>query len=166
MRRHDNFSGYVYTELTDVEYELCGIYDFDRAAKPDLDCDAAAVNGETVLILDHIPRDRGLDYLSVDGRVQVPVRISHHGRERLEGALCWRFAGSGESARAPGAVEPFVCSEPIDVSVELPDGVTSGRLEFWFEDDAGAKRAATHLDVGTLGQGSSRSPAIDASAES
>lgn len=50
MRRHPIFSGYIYTELYDVEYELCGIYDAQRRLKP-LGCDPAHVNAETTVFI-------------------------------------------------------------------------------------------------------------------
>ncbi|MFL5962696.1 MAG: glycoside hydrolase family 2 protein [Gaiellaceae bacterium] len=148
LRAHDAYSGYVYTELTDVEYELCGIYAFDRAEK-DFGFDPASVNADTVLILDVLPIEPGLDVLAADGRVELPVRISDHGRSDLEGHLCWNWEGGGEEGRVACAVAPFVCSQPLTVHATLPPGRVSARLELWLEDAAGTRRAHAVLDVGS-----------------
>jgi hypothetical protein len=148
IRRHDVFSGYVYTELTDVDYELCGIYAFDRTDK-DFGFDPASVNAETVLILDVVPLEPGLDFLAADDGVEFPVRISHLGRTDLEGYLCWKWEGDVEDGRVACAATPFVCSDSTTVQATLPTGCDSARLELWLEDAAGTKRASAVLDVGS-----------------
>jgi hypothetical protein len=148
FRRHDAYSGYVYTELADVDYELCGIYTYDRADK-DFGFDPASVNSETVLILDVAPIEPGLDVVSTGGPFEVPVRISHHGRTDLEGTLRWKWEGGGEEGSLSHRVIPFVCSEPRTVYAALPPGRCNARLELWFEDAAGVRRASAVLDVGS-----------------
>jgi hypothetical protein len=44
------------------------------------------------------------------------------------------------------SAEPFVLSEPVQVTAQLPPGWTAGRLRLWLQDET-AVLAATSLDV-------------------
>jgi beta-galactosidase/beta-glucuronidase len=156
LRRHDRLAGYVYTELYDIEHEQAGLLSADRLPKDLLNIDPADVNAETILILDVLPVQPGVD-LELAGRtVEVGVRCSHHGAAPVSARLRWAWGPPlSPSSRPPGdasdggpqiVAEPFVLSQPVQVTTELPAGWTAGRLHLWL---AGENKvlAATALDV-------------------
>jgi hypothetical protein len=167
MRRHDRLAGYVYTELYDIEHEMAGLFAADRSAKDLINLDPAEANAETVLVLDVLPVRPGRDIELAGGAVSVAVRCSHHGRAPVTGRLRWAWLPhlaasrrTADPAVAPGSsgmaghdlplsAEPFVLSEPVQVTTELPRGWPAGRLRLWLADaaDEAAVLAATSLDV-------------------
>ena len=130
MRRHDRLAGDVYTELYDIEHEMAGLFAADRSAKDLINLDPAEANAETVLVLDVLPVRPGLDVELTGAAVSVGVRCSHHGRAPVRGQLRWAWlphlaaAGSGGAVGEdlPLSAEPFVLSEPVQVTTELPPG--------------------------------------------
>lgn len=163
LRRHDRLSGYVYTELYDIEHELAGLYGFDRQPKDLANLELSEMNAETVLVLDVLPMGPGIDVVSDGGPVLVEVRVSHHGRDRVAGQLLvqWgphlgaRPAGSGLHRSCPGPkleAEPFVLGPPVPVETRLPSGWHTGRLHLSLQHE-GAIIASTSLDVVTSQSG-------------
>jgi hypothetical protein len=140
LRRHDGLSGYIYTELVDVEYESFGIYDSHRATKDLGNVIPSEVNAETVILFDLVPERPGVD-LRVEGqRVDIDLRVSHHGRRPVVcqlhsawGTPCGSppngFDGGESTAQGdPFEVEPFVVSMPRPIAVELPNDAVAARL--------------------------------------
>jgi beta-galactosidase/beta-glucuronidase len=78
LRRHDGLSGYVYTELYDVEHEMAGVYSERRSRKDLGGADPALAHAVTTLVLDVDPLEPGRDVVA-DGQFEVPVHVSHHG---------------------------------------------------------------------------------------
>jgi hypothetical protein len=149
LRRHDAVSGYIYTELYDVEHELCGIYTADRQPKP-LGCNPADVNAETVIIFDLIPEQPGLDYRAQDRAIDVKILLSHQGAQPLRGKLTWgwdRYTTSPISQEME--VAPFTITQPISIQHVLPANWQEGRLTVRFLDDTGHCHAHEFLDVAT-----------------
>jgi beta-galactosidase/beta-glucuronidase len=164
LRRHDRLTGYVYTELYDIEHEMAGLFAADRSPKDLGNTSPAEVNAETVLVLDVLPVQPGIDIELTGRQVSFKVRCSHHGRTPVRGRLRWAWkphlavtsgpAGIAETAEIAGgandalplSVEPFVLSEPVQVTAELPWGWMAGRLRLWLEDETAAL-ATTSLDV-------------------
>ncbi|KAB8196752.1 glycoside hydrolase family 2 [Nonomuraea phyllanthi] len=135
LRRHDRLAGYVYTELYDIEHESAGLLDFERRAKDLAGVDPADVNAATTLVLDVVPVAPGRDLLSEAREVTVPVRVSHHGAEPVNGHLHTAWTPVfGPAPADPGPrgpwieAKPFELSGPAGVRAALPDGWTSGRL--------------------------------------
>ena len=166
LRRHDRFAGYVYTELTDVEHEGAGLLDADRRRKDWGGLEPADVNAETTLIVDLIPRCAGADVPVPTERTIIGVRVSHHGRARLQGRIRAGWVEPGRPFRGgaadrsgtppvadpvesePVAVAPFEVSPPIAIVVEPPAG--AARLLLWFESDDGRILARTFLDAAPI----------------
>jgi beta-galactosidase/beta-glucuronidase len=155
LRRHDRVAGYVYTELYDIEHESAGLLDFERRAKDLAGVDPADVNATTTLVLDVVPVAPGRDLLSESREVSVPVRVSHHGGEPVNGHLHTAWTPVfGPAPSAPGAegpwieAKPFLLSAAAEVRAELPDGWTSGRLHIALISD-GAVVARSAVDVDT-----------------
>ncbi|AQZ68172.1 glycosyl hydrolase family 2 [[Actinomadura] parvosata subsp. kistnae] len=155
LRRHDRVAGYVYTELYDIEHEMAGLLDFERRPKDLAGVNPADVNATTTLVLDVVPVAPGRDLLSDSREVSVPVRVSHHGTEPVNGHL--RTAWTPVFGAAPAAFDadgpwieakPFLLSGAAEVRAELPAGWTSGRLHVALVSD-GAVIARSALDVDT-----------------
>jgi beta-galactosidase/beta-glucuronidase len=146
LRRHDAVSGYIYTELYDVEHELCGIYTAQRQLKP-LGCNPAHVNAETVVIFDLVPVRPGLDYVAKQRDIEVTVRLSHQGSQPLAGRLIWSWEGSGQEEAVALEVAPFTITDSMPVRAQLPADQAKGRLVVRFRDGEGAARAYEFLDV-------------------
>ncbi len=147
LRRHDAVSGYIYTELYDVEHELCGIYTADRQLRP-LGCNPADVNAETVIIFDLIPEQPGLDYRAQNRIVTVNILISHQEAQPLRGKLTWGWDGDTHSpTHQEMEIAPFTITQPIPIQHILPDGCQEGRFAVRFIDNAGRCRAYEFLDV-------------------
>jgi beta-galactosidase/beta-glucuronidase len=158
MRRHDRLAGYVYTELYDIEHESAGLLDFERRAKDLAGVDPADVNATTTLVLDVVPVAPGRDLVSEAREVSVPVHVSHHGAEPVNGHLhtAWTpvfgaTPGDGGSWSEGPWVEakPFVLSGAAEVRAGLPAGWTSGRLHVALVSD-GAVVARSAVDVDTF----------------
>lgn len=142
LRRYDNLSGYVWTELYDIEHETAGIYAFDRTAKDDGGNPPSQTNAVTVAIPDVTPLAPGCDFVAADGAVEFDLRISHHGSEPVEvtvvpvwgqalqpySAATAARALEGSSGGQTAKVQPFRLSEPLRISERIPSGVDVARL--------------------------------------
>ena len=163
LRRYDLLSGYVWTELYDIEHETAGIYSFERALKDTGANPPAMTNAATVLIPDVDPIAPGRDLVAGDGgAVGFEVRVSHHGTEPLEVSVLpvWSapfaedmaydggLAGGegGDGAVGPLKVHPFRMSEPVRVETELPSGAAAARLHLLLVA-SGEVVGRTFLDV-------------------
>ncbi|MFI6739040.1 glycoside hydrolase family 2 protein [Nonomuraea sp. NPDC050451] len=155
LRRHDRLAGYVYTEMYDIEHESAGLLDFERRAKDLAGVNPADVNATTTLVLDVVPVAPGRDLLSESREVTVPVRVSHHGSEPVNGHLhtAWTpvFGPAPDAFGAAGPwieAKPFLLSGPAEVGAALPAGWTSGRLHIALVSD-GEIVARSAVDVDT-----------------
>ncbi|MBM9507296.1 glycoside hydrolase family 2 protein [Actinacidiphila acididurans] len=157
LRRHDVLSGYVWTELYDIEHEFAGIYAFDRSLKDHGASPAADAHADTVLVVDVQPVAPGRDLVTgPDRKVAFDVRISHHGPAATEVtvAAVWGPAlGSADGLHAgDGApavtVEPYRLSEPVHISESLPDGAAAARLHLLALSASGGRvLGSTCVDV-------------------
>ncbi len=161
LRRHDRFAGYVYTELCDVEHEMAGIFDANRCPKDTGSHAPADANATTTLVLDLIPLAAGADVPPAPDGLELGVRVSHHGRQPIEGRVraAWAPAGApaDRSAAAspwqsrPVKAEPFRISETVSITVPAPPGTDGiGRLHIWLVDDTDLPIARTFVDAGPI----------------
>jgi hypothetical protein len=89
LRRHRQLSGYIYTELHDVEWERNGFLNYDRTPK-DLGYDPTIVNQGDVLPIDAPPIQR----CAPGAEISVDVYSSHFSRKGRSGVtLHWRVGG-------------------------------------------------------------------------
>jgi len=96
LRRHGIIQGYVYTELTDIEWEHNGLVNYDRSPK-EFGYDAF-VPGMTMADLN------GADFVGFDTppaleiapgeEVTVPVFVSHYSQRRGKSTLRWQIVGT------------------------------------------------------------------------
>ncbi len=158
IRRHDRFTGYVYTELADIEHEMAGLLDTDRRRKDWGGLDPADANADTVLVLDLVPKHAGADIPVPIEPTTIAARVSHHGGARVRGRLraAWVSAGRPFPATPPTpavesdtvTAEPFELSAPVHVTVPPPAG--PARLLVWLVDDGGAVLARTFVDAAPI----------------
>ena len=161
LRRRDGLSGYVWTELYDIEQEMAGLHSFHREAKDHGANRPEATNADTVVIPDVAPIAPGRDLVAVGGKVEFDVRISHHGGAPIEASILpvWGVAlGDCDLATAGGLaashpamedtvkVYPFRLSEPLRMVATMPAGLTSARLHLLVVV-AGRIVGSTLLDV-------------------
>lgn len=155
LRRHDRYSGYVYTEFSDVEHECAGLLTEDRRTKDWGGCVPAHVNAETVLVLDLVPARAGADLALPVAEFDLDVRVSHHGTSALSVTVhgAWVAAGapmdavvvSGVVSSSAVAVEPFALSDAVTLAV--PASAGPGRFLLWATDAAGDLVARAFLDA-------------------
>ena len=153
LRRHDRYTGYVYTELADVEHENAGLLDADRRRKDWGGLRPADVNADTVLVVDLVPRAAGADIEVPLEAFELTVRVSHHGADAVAGRVeaAWIAAGAplpasldgGASSAAVPAVSPFVLGAPVTLTIEPP--AASARLALFFVDETVGVRALRYL---------------------
>jgi len=160
LRRHDRLTGYVYTELADVEHETAGIVDADRRPKDLGGLDLRDVHHDTVLVVDLVPASAGADVPVPTDPWPLTVHVSHHGRDRVEGVVqaAWVAAGTpvGDAlppvaVSAPVTAEPFRLSSSTTLTIPPPRECPAARLLLWFSDTTGAVRARTFVDAGPVG---------------
>ena len=84
LRRYDELSGYVWTELYDIEHESAGVYDFYRRRKDDGGNPAGDYNAETVLVVDVRPLRPGRDLIIASPDFTVDVHISSYADRKRE----------------------------------------------------------------------------------
>lgn len=159
LRRYDGLSGYVWTELYDIEHETAGIHAFDRGTKDDGGNPPRQTNAVTVAVPDVTPLAPGCDFVAADGGVEFDVLISHHGTEPVEltvvpvwGAALQPFDPSVHVLRdRPGPtakVQPFRVSEPLRIRERIPSGVEAARLHLVLVQ-SGEAVGHTCVDVAT-----------------
>ena len=158
LRRHDKICGYVYTELTDIEWEHNGFLNYDRTKKefgygghfPGMT--VADLNGADFVGLDCPPC-----YTLPPGTpFRAPVFFSHWDRRRLEQArLHWRITAVdrvGEACVVDEGKRSFkpcqygVC-DAGEIESGLPDEPCLVTVAVWVEDDRGAVRARNYVNV-------------------
>ncbi|MFB6611788.1 glycoside hydrolase family 2 protein [Agromyces sp. NPDC056379] len=155
LRRHDRFTGYVYTEFADVEHEAAGLLTADRRAKDWGGCIPADVNADTVLVLDLVPLAAGADIVPPTEPFSIDVQISHHGAAGLHARVhaAWVPPGSpvedlptqvDASSEAFGIV-PFSLSDAVTITVPPSGG--PARLVLWLLDEHGDLAARSFLDA-------------------
>jgi hypothetical protein len=166
LRRHDQIQGYIYTELTDVEWEHNGFYDYDRSAK-DFGYDAF-VPGMTTKDL------QGEDYIGYDDppmmkppAFSLPVFVSHFSARTDPPTLRWWLTGTddfGAPVTTPPQTQPVKWDRlrvtnqtPLEVRVPGSKPFT-GAVAMELLDSTGHRIAANFVNVATR---SSLSPRIE-----
>ena len=126
LRRHGSISAYIYTELTDVEWEYNGLLNYDRTGK-EFGYDPQIINAADVLPVDAPPIAR-----HAPGEiVQVPVASSHYALlKREDVSLRWqlngidslgRFHSDLSSGRVPIAFPHRRVADAHTIEMKMPD---------------------------------------------
>lgn len=150
LRRHTAFSGYTYTELYDVEYEVVGIYTAERQLK-DWGYEPAIINADTIIIFDLTPHQPGLDLVVQDEAIKVSVQISHYALTPLKGKLMWGWKrGVQPTGSRQIEVGSFEITAPIELISPLPEKNESpgeGKFFVWLASENNPEMAYGFLDV-------------------
>jgi hypothetical protein len=169
LRRHEKIQGYIYTELTDIEWEHNGFYNYDRSAKE---------FGYDAFVPDMTPRDlQGEDYIGYDAppliktaAFQLPVFVSHFSTRAGEAKLRWWLTGTDDFGRpvtAPAQTVPVKWERarvtgqtPLDIRVPGARPFT-GAVAMELLDSNGKRIAANFVNVATRSAMSPRIEVVD-----
>ncbi len=158
LRRHRKIQGFVYTELSDIEWEHNGLVNYDRTPK--------AFGYETWLP-DMRPNELlGADFIGYDappalvGRpgesITVPVFVSHYSDRTGPAKVRWWVSGYDSRADIRTVVEPRIVAvgwKPYDVvdleplTFKLPDYPFVGALLLTLRDEHDRRIAANFVNV-------------------
>ena len=156
LRRHPKIQGYIYTELTDIEWEHNGFADYDRTAKD---------FGYSAFVPGMTPADlQGADFVGYDAPpaiaakpgdlIEVPVFVSHYSDRKEAPVLKWWITGTDDAGKPD---QTDVHSRPVEWT---PYGVTmqkrikfrlhgafTGAVALTLEDSAGKRIAANFVNL-------------------
>jgi len=158
LRRHESIQGYVYTQLSDVEWEHNGMVNFDRTQKE---------FGYDAFVADMKPADlQGADFVGFDTppaieallgeQITVPVFVSHFSQQSTPPMLQWQVTGTDSLGR-PVATElrnqrvtwepgRTMFQEPL--RIRLPQGQPFvGALALELIDNEGNRVAANFVNL-------------------
>ncbi len=158
LRRHDKICGYVYTELTDIEWEHNGFLNYDRTRK-EFGYDAfvpgmqvADLNGADFVGLDCPP----CQTLPPGSLFRAPAFVSHWSPCRMEQArLRWRvtaidrFGETKDVCAGERTVEPrhYGVTPAGEIEVQLPEEPCLVTVALWLEDEAGVVRSRNYVNI-------------------
>jgi Glycosyl hydrolases family 2, sugar binding domain/Glycosyl hydrolases family 2, TIM barrel domain/Glycosyl hydrolases family 2 len=157
LRVHEKIQGYIYTELSDIEWEHNGFYNYDRSAK-DFGYDAF-VPGMTTRDL------QGEDFIGYDGppivkatAFTLPVFVSHFSARTDPPTLRWWLTGTddfGVPVTTPPQTQPVKwerarVNRDIHLDVRVPGSRPfTGALSMELLDSSGKRIAANFVNVAT-----------------
>jgi hypothetical protein len=157
LRRHPKICGYVYTELTDVEWEHNGLVNYDRSPKefgyeffvPGMT--VADLTGPDVVGFDAPP----CQTLAPGGTFAAPVFVSHWGPPLADARLRWQVSLRDRFGEARPVAEGAVPVQPrrFDVTtveglrLPLPGDPGLATLALWLEDQDGVLRARNYVNA-------------------
>lgn len=169
LRLHEKIQGYIYTELSDIEWEHNGFYNYDRSAK-EFGYDAF-VPGMTTRDL------QGEDFVGYDAPPVVkataftlPVFVSHFSARTDQPTLRWWLTGTddfGAPVTTPKQTQPVKwerarVNNDIHLDVRVPGSRPfTGALSMELLDSAGKRIAANFVNVATRSAMSPRIEVID-----
>lgn len=166
LRRHEKVQGYIYTELSDIEWEHNGFYNYDRSAK-EFGYDAY-VPGMTTRDL------QGEDFIGYDAPpvmkppvFSLPVFVSHFSARTDAATLRWWLTGTddlGAPVTTPPQTQPVkwertrvINQTPLEIRVPGSKPFT-GAVAMELLDSGGKRIAANFVNVATR---SALSPRIE-----
>ncbi len=146
LRSHDQLSGYVWTELYDIEHEMAGLYDAERVLKDSGGSVAVESNADTVLVPSITPERPGRDLVAeADGAVAFDVRISHHGPSAVDGEIVAVWGAQlgaigrrdllAQTRGSRASADPFLLGSPVRIVERMPDGAVAARLHLGLVSD-------------------------------
>ncbi|WP_158633579.1 sugar-binding domain-containing protein [Tautonia sociabilis] len=158
LRKHNTIQGYIYTELTDIEWEHNGFLNYDRTPK---------VFGYDAFLPDMWVNELNqADFVGFDappaivGRpgetVEVPVFISHYSDLDFEPALRWWVQGADDRGNErmvvapesfPARWEPYGVTWQEPIRVTLPDYPFVGALILTLRDPQNRRFAANYVNL-------------------
>jgi hypothetical protein len=158
LRRHPKIQGFVYTELTDIEWEHNGLANYDRTPK---------VFGYDTWLPDMRPGELlGADFIGYDvppaivGKpgetISVPIFVSHFSDRSHPVKVRWWVSGYDSRADLRSVVEPRsfpINWRPYDVinleplKITLPDYPFVGAIALTLRDEENHRFAANFVNL-------------------
>ncbi len=152
LRRHEQIVGYVYTELTDVEWEHNGLLRYDRLPK-EFPYDLADVLGADVLLVDAPPLCR----VAPGGSLALPLAVSVFSPDLGdgEGMLRWAVEGTDDSGRhvhggsgaVPARWRRYRVTDLGSLEIPLPDRAGVYQVRLTLRAPSGQRICGTYQDV-------------------
>lgn len=146
LRRHAKICGYVYTELTDVEWEHNGLLRYDRSSKEfgyeDAGIKLPDLTGADFLVLHSPPGVQpapGSDLL-----LDVSVSYFSSGNAPADAEIFWKFSGYDDRGQAvkgpvggpnPVRIQPYGMSDIVSLTEPMPAINMTGNLLVWARSD-------------------------------
>ena len=168
LRKYDKIQGYIYTELTDIEWEHNGFANYDRSAK---------VFGYDAFVPGMTPADlQGADFLGYDGppaivakvgeEVTVLPFVSHFSQVADAPTLRWWITGvdgNGEKIGSqprsqPVDWHPYLVTDQAPITATF-EGPFVGAIGMELVDPSGRRLAANFENV--VIQGESPAPRVE-----
>jgi hypothetical protein len=158
LRAYPKIAGFVYTQLTDVEWEHNGIVRYDRSPKEfgyqDAGIGLEDLTGPDFLVL-HTPPAL---HCRAGTELSVEVAVSYFSSETPpeEVQLNWQFSGTDvlgrpvdavEGGPLPVSLEPFRLSPRVGIRQRMPETPMVGNLLIWAEDGDSGWNVRNYLPV-------------------
>ena len=157
LRRHNKIQGYIYTELSDIEWEHNGFFDYDRGKKQ---------FGYDEFVPDMTPKDlQGADFVGYDAppaieakpgeKIRVPIFVSHYSDVKGQAKLLWFLKGTDGDGKPPENAQdgvrpvdwaPYSVTEQKPIEVTIPKAFV-GALALILQDSEGNKLAANFVNI-------------------
>jgi len=156
LRRHNTIQGYIYTELTDIEWEHNGFFDYDRGKKE---------FGYDAFVPDMTPKDlQGADFVGYDAPpaieakpnelIRVPLFVSHYSDVKGEPKIRWWIKGTDANGKVLEIKErvrdaqwsQYGVVEQKPLAFEIPRAFI-GALALVLEDSEGKRLAANFVNL-------------------
>jgi hypothetical protein len=158
LRRHRKIQGFVYTELTDIEWEHNGLVNYDRTPKLfGYDTWLPDMRPNELLSADFVGYDAPPAIVGKPGEeITVPVFVSHFSERSFEPKLRWWVTGYDDRADIITVAEPRSVSinwRPYDVSelepirIKLPRRPFVGALILTLRDPDNRRFASNFVNL-------------------
>lgn len=157
LRRHAKICGYVYTELTDVEWEHNGFVNYDRSRKEfGYDFFVAGMSVRDLNSPDFIGFDAPpCQTLPPGSPVHLPVFVSHFGPPLGPACVTWRleftdrFAERRTLAEGSWTLHPrrFDVTPVETLHLRLPEEPGLATVALWLRDAAGQVRCRNYVNI-------------------
>lgn len=165
LRRHEKIGGYVYTELTDLEWEHNGLLRYDRLPK-EFPYPLADVLGADAVVIDAPPILRAAPSSTLSLRVLLSI---FSGLPDGRGSLRWSVEGTGthgQHVHGPHGEMPvtwraYRVTECADIQVPLPEAAGVYQIRLALRDAAGRRVTGSYVDV-VAGEAASGLPDLQA----
>jgi hypothetical protein len=158
LRRQPKIQGYVYTELTDIEWEHNGFANYDRTPKK---------FGYDAFVPDMGPYElNGADFIGYGGppalvvkpgeMVTVPVFLSHFSDRTYAPTVRWWVTGWDEGAdlinhvppvSRPASWKPYDVTEQEPLTFRAPKGPFVGSVNITLRDEQNNRWAANYVNL-------------------
>jgi len=158
LRRHPKIQGFVYTELSDIEWEHNGLVNYDRTSKAfGYDTWLPDMRPNELLGADFIGYDAAPAIVGKPGEsITVPIFVSHYSNRTGPVKVRWWVSGYDARADVRTVVQPTsfpITWKPYDVveleplKFTLPDYPLVGALLLTLRDQQNRRFAANFVNV-------------------